>query len=114
MSDDITGWEAREKAFKESRELETNFTEKEEMGDPNLPEVAQKDIDQTVGETFNPDVDSKICKHGFSVCEVCAFHAGMIEGVRLYAWWKDGVQYVGSCGTTLTEAVERIKKEKVK
>lgn len=31
-----------------------------------------------------------------------------IEGVRLYAWWKDGVQYVGSCGNTLEDAIKRI------
>ena len=30
---------------------------------------------------------------------------GMEAGVRAYAWWKDGVQYVGTSGTTLTEAL---------
>ncbi len=32
---------------------------------------------------------------------------GFIAGLREYAWWKDGVQYVGSCGTTLQEAIKR-------
>lgn len=36
---------------------------------------------------------------------------GKKEGVRAYAWWKDGVQYVGTCGTTLKEALEKIDKE---
>ncbi len=36
---------------------------------------------------------------------------GLKEGVRLYAWWKDGTQYVGNCGTTLKHALERIDKE---
>jgi len=36
---------------------------------------------------------------------------GLKAGVRLYAWWKDGVQYVGTCGTTLKHALERIDKE---
>lgn len=36
---------------------------------------------------------------------------GYIEGLKAYAWWKDGTQYVGSCGTTLTEAIERAKRE---
>jgi hypothetical protein len=30
---------------------------------------------------------------------------GMREGIELYAWWKDGVQYVGTCGRTLKEAL---------
>jgi len=29
---------------------------------------------------------------------------GFLDGLREYAWWKDGVQYVGSCGTTLQRA----------
>lgn len=45
-----------------------------------------------------------------TAAERAFFTAGKIEGVRLYAWWKDGVQYVGHCGTTLAQAIERIKK----
>ena len=33
----------------------------------------------------------------------------LIEGVTMYAWWKDGEQWVGSCGTTLKEAIKKIK-----
>ena len=29
------------------------------------------------------------------------------KGVRTWAWWKDGTQYVGTCGTTLKEALEK-------
>ena len=29
------------------------------------------------------------------------------EGVRNWAWWKDGVQYVGSCGMTLADALAK-------
>ncbi len=29
------------------------------------------------------------------------------EGVRNWAWWKDGVQYVGSCGMTLDAALAK-------
>ena len=32
--------------------------------------------------------------------------AGMREALRTYAWWKDGVQYVGTTGTTLEMALE--------
>ena len=30
---------------------------------------------------------------------------GKLDGIQEYAWWKDGVQYVGTCGTTLKEAM---------
>ena len=30
---------------------------------------------------------------------------GRIEGLSEYAWWKDGVQYVGTCSTTLKQAI---------
>jgi len=30
---------------------------------------------------------------------------GMREGVELYAHWKNGVQYVGTCGRTLKDAI---------
>lgn len=31
-----------------------------------------------------------------------------VEGVTMFAWWKDGVQYVGTCGTTLEDATKEI------
>jgi len=31
---------------------------------------------------------------------------GIREGLTRYAWWKNGVQYVGSCGTTLRAALK--------
>jgi len=42
---------------------------------------------------------------------VRAFYQGLKHGVERYAWWKDGVQYVG-CGVyTLKEALQDIKDE---
>ena len=31
---------------------------------------------------------------------------GLKEGLSEYAWWKDVVQYVGTCGTTLKQALK--------
>lgn len=31
---------------------------------------------------------------------------GMRTGIEMYAWWKDGTQYVGTVGRTLKEALE--------
>ena len=42
------------------------------------------------------------------------FIRGVIAGLKMYAFWKDGVQYVGNCGTTLKEAIEEIKKGRPK
>jgi len=39
------------------------------------------------------------------------YYEGMKEGVRAYAYWRDGVQYVGTTGTTLAQALERIDSE---
>lgn len=32
---------------------------------------------------------------------------GYLDGLVAYAWWKDGDQYVGTAGMTLSEAIER-------
>lgn len=34
------------------------------------------------------------------------FRKGYEAGLREFAWWKDGVQYVGTCGTMLKQAIE--------
>jgi hypothetical protein len=36
---------------------------------------------------------------------------GIEEGVRKYAWWKDGEQHVGTCGTTLKSALAKLREE---
>lgn len=60
-------------------------------------------------------------KNGKELCSECInkledtdYIRGLKAGVRLYAWWKDGVQYVGTCGTTLKHALERINKDETK
>jgi len=39
---------------------------------------------------------------------------GIEQGIMLYAHWKDGVQYVGTCGKTLEQALADIDKEREK
>lgn|GEM_PF-5997277 len=34
------------------------------------------------------------------------YQKGIKDGIRQFAWWKDGVQYVGVCGMTLKKALE--------
>ena len=35
------------------------------------------------------------------------YWVGVRAGLCAYAWWKDGVEYVGTCGTTLKEALDQ-------
>lgn len=48
----------------------------------------------------------KLSIDGFEVLERVAYDDGYKAGLEAYAWSKDGVQYVGTCGMTLKEAVE--------
>lgn len=36
---------------------------------------------------------------------------GVRDGIRKFAWWADGEQFVGTCGTTLKDALNRLKGE---
>jgi len=42
---------------------------------------------------------------------VTSYLQGKIDGLTAYAWWKDGTQFVGTCGTTLTQALEDAQKD---
>ena len=37
-----------------------------------------------------------------------AYYNGIREGIEQYAHWKDGVQYVGTCGFTLKDALDLV------
>jgi len=39
---------------------------------------------------------------------VKTYFDGVREGIRMYAWWKDGIQYVGTTGRTLEEALKEV------
>ena len=34
------------------------------------------------------------------------YRKGYNDGLTAFAWWKDGVQYVGTCGITLKQAMK--------
>jgi len=38
-----------------------------------------------------------------------AYVRGLEDGIRAYAWMKDGVSYVGTTGRTLAEALENAR-----
>lgn len=37
---------------------------------------------------------------------------GVVEGLAMYAWWKDGTCYVGTAGTTLQAATVRVLRDR--
>jgi hypothetical protein len=37
---------------------------------------------------------------------------GYVDGMWAYAWWKDGVAYVGSTSTTYAQAVDSFLRER--
>jgi len=53
-------------------------------------------------------------------CYACSVEAvraalleGLEEGLRMYAHWKDGVQYVGTTGRTLEQALKDIRETQI-
>lgn len=40
-----------------------------------------------------------------------AYYDGIKDGISKYAWWKNGIQYVGTTGKTLKEAYTEVNTE---
>lgn len=38
-----------------------------------------------------------------------AYKQGFIDALRAFAWWKDGIQYVGTGAKTLKDAVSNVE-----
>jgi hypothetical protein len=59
--------------------------------------------------TFSPEQEEFM-----QLAQSRAYYQGRREGVSLYAHWKDGVQYVGTTGRTLKEALAYIDQDEAK
>ena len=59
--------------------------------------------------TFTPEQEQFM-----QLAQSRAYYQGQREGVSLYAHWRDGVQYVGTTGRTLKEALEYIDQDEAK
>lgn len=44
----------------------------------------------------------------FSLIRERAYFRGIRDGVQRFAWWRDGVQYVGTTGRTLNQALNEV------
>jgi len=38
------------------------------------------------------------------------YEQGFRNGLRTFAWWKEGEEQVGTCGTSLKDALEIVEK----
>lgn len=56
--------------------------------------------------TFTPEQDQYM-----QLAQTRAYYRGLRDGVSRFAYWKDGVQYVGTTGRTLREALTSIDEE---
>lgn len=57
------------------------------------------------------------CKTGSlkkTPAEINSYYDGLGDGVYMYAWWKDGVQYVGTTGRTCKDALAQVEEERAK
>ena len=58
--------------------------------------------------TFSPEQDQYL-----QLAQTRAYYKGLREGVAMYAHWRDGVQYVGTTGRTLHQAIAELQQEEV-
>lgn len=45
-----------------------------------------------------------------AVEKVKAYYDGYRAGLNEYAWWKDGTEYVGTCGVLLKDAIAIVRR----
>ena len=55
------------------------------------------------------ELEAKIERQELAFVE--EYHEGLKEGLRRFAWWESGQQFVGTCGTTLSDALAKVAAE---
>lgn len=48
-----------------------------------------------------------------TITETLVYYRGLREGVRRFAWWREGEQQVGSTGKRLADALADIDREEM-
>ena len=67
-----------------------------------------KDTVMKLTETGNDGILVKTMTKILGEQAEISFKAGLKHGIWLFAWWKDGVQYVGTSGRTLEQAYKEL------
>lgn len=55
---------------------------------------------------FSPEQDQYL-----QLAQTRAYYQGLRDGLKRFAWWRDGTQYVGTTGRTLQDAIEMVDQE---
>lgn len=55
---------------------------------------------------FSPEQDQYL-----QLAQTRAYYEGMREGLRMYSHWRDGIEYVGTNGKPLKEAIADINQQ---
>lgn len=58
-------------------------------------------------EDMNKENEERIREYNLKI----AYKNGIIEGIKRYSWWEDGIRYVGTTKKTLEQAIKDIEKE---
>jgi hypothetical protein len=74
--------------------------------------ITDKDLEAYIG--FPITDTSEYDAEDLRKAAKASYIEGKREATREWAWWKDGVQYVGSCGKTLAQALDIIAEEEEK
>lgn len=72
----------------------------------------EKDLLAMMGERNLIQGELDALRAKLETAEKIAYRRGLEEGIRMYAWWVDGHQYVGTCGRTLEEALADLDAKK--
>lgn len=89
---------------KQMQEMSTRFTHEQCLREKADATLKERDAD--CGMLREAAGDSWAAKEKAEAELATAYRRGYCEGVTEYAWWKDGVQYVGTTGKTLRAALE--------
>lgn len=111
---------ANEKGYgAEIKRLNTELAERNALIDEGLDEARRTLYMQDIAErdteidrlTERAKADANEIERANDIASLVTrdMRAGVEEGIRRYAWWKDGVQYVGTCGTTLKDALKAVE-----
>lgn len=73
--------------------------------DPELPALRERALHPPVESEREQELDAYV---------KAARREAALSVLRAWAWWREGTQYVGSCGTTLRVAEDALEKELAK
>lgn len=59
-------------------------------------------------EMFFCETWEKPCGCGKKALELESYNKGFVDALGCFAWWKDGEEFVGICGNTLSDSIKNM------